>query len=129
MYNTKKNKNKKTSGISPHSPYSIIYILSLVLAQDSTPGFIHIAKHLRYQQVFVDVRSARLSAEGKIRTRGVGIMPQTPARKKKTHTVIRPKNPKHVMDFTSLSWFYSHPLQQSTFTVKETAQIIVLPLP
>lgn len=42
MYNTKKNKNKKTSGISLHSPNSsIIYILSLVLAQDSTPGFIH----------------------------------------------------------------------------------------
>lgn len=69
-----------------------------------------------------------LSSEGTIRARGVGIMPQTPARKK-THTVIRAKNPKHVMDFTSLSWFYSHPLQQSTFTVKETAQIIMLPLP
>lgn len=69
-----------------------------------------------------------ISAEGTIRTRGVGIMPQKPDRKK-THTVIRAKNPKHVMDFTSLSWFYSHPLQQSTFTVKETAQIIMLPLP
>lgn len=62
-----------------------------------------------------------LSAEGTIRTRGVGIPSQTPARKE-THTVIRAKNPKHVMDFTGLSWFYSHPLQQSAFTVKETAQ-------
>lgn len=38
-----------------------------------------------YQQVFLDVRSARLSAEGTIRTRGVGITPQTPARKKGPH--------------------------------------------
>jgi len=29
--------------------------------------------------------------------------------------VIGAKNPKHVMDFISMSWCYSHPLQQSTF--------------
>lgn len=87
----------------------------------------HDANHLSTGFSGCEVCQA-LSAEGTIRTRGVGITPQTPARKK-THTVIRAKNPKHVMDFTSLSWFYSHPLQHSTFTVKETAQIIMLPLP
>ena len=99
------------------------YGLSLAWAQDSTQALIHATTPTPYQQVFLDVRSARLSlsAEGTIRTRGVGITSQTPARKE-THTVIRAKNPKHVMDFTGLSWFYSHPLQQSAFTVKETAQ-------
>lgn len=69
--------------------------------------------------------------EGTIRTRRVGTTPQRAARKKikKDHTVIRAKNPQHVMDFTSLSWFDSYPLEQSRFTVKEAAQIIMLSLP
>lgn len=74
---------------------------------------------------FPAVGSARLSLQ-RARSGRVGWALRA---RKETHMVIGAKNPKRVMAFTSLSWICSHPLQQSTFTVKETAQIITLPLP
>lgn len=108
-------------------PTSLCCIPSLSPGLNCRPHSSPSTSHLSTGSAGCEVCQA-LSVEDTIRKRGVGTKPQKPARRK-THTVIRTKNPKHVMGFTSSSWFYSHPLQHSTFTVKETAQIIMLPLP
>lgn len=109
-------------------PFSI-FGLSVAWAHDSAPGLILVTTPGNYQQVFLDVRSARLLLQrARLGREGWALLFRNKP-EKKTHVMIRAKNPKHVMDFTSLSWFCSHPLKQNTFTVKETAQIIMLPLP
>lgn len=92
-------------------------------------GLTKLQASVTYQQVLLDVRSARLSLWRAWLGQEWWALCLRNQPEKRTHTVIRAKNPKQVMDFTSLSWFYTHPLQQRTCSVKEIAQIIMLPLP